>query len=166
VTILLSTHPDPAVESADIITLTLTIARAASQISATVPLVLVMRTGIDGGSATVSDASYAIQNNSSMRVQLTEAAEQTAPGSPLTRLTNADLAAARDQYAIAFKEDYTVSPRDIEVGTRYNPLERMSVSPLSFVTRQWDGTNEYGVKFSTITYTLNIPSADAQTQAP
>lgn len=185
ITVVLSTDPNATDKSADTLTLTLTIEREASQIHVTVPLVLVVKTNIDGGSVNAGEletAGYGITNNSSMRVQLTEAKEtrQDSTNNPLTTAApgTANLSNAIDQYRVSFKQtDYKQAPADIrakpatttetttettttETPNIYNPIQLIQISPLSFVTSPDPAK---GIHFSTINYTVAIPTGDATT---
>lgn len=80
----------------------------------------------------------------------------------------ADLGNQRDKFVIAFKTDctnknlYAPDTPDGQNGTKassYNPLNYVSVSPLTFVTT--DDPDE-GLHMATITYTVAIPKEDEQ----
>lgn len=148
-------------DTASSLTLNIRIVRVASQINVTVPLVVVARTNIDGGSFDVKNSSYAISNESDMRVQLTEKTvthNADTANNPLTKTDDADLTGKVDTYRIEFDD----AVRDIaakgETGDSVNPLNKFEFSRLSFVTKETaaDGT-EYGVKAATIQYKLEIP---------
>lgn len=148
-------------DTASSLTLNIRIVRVASQINVTVPLVIVARTNIDGGSFDVKNSSYAISNESDMRVQLTEKTvthNADTANNPLTKTDDADLTGKVDTYRIEFDD----AVRDIaakgETGASVKPLNRFEFSRLSFVTKG-DGADgaEYGVKAATIQYKIEIP---------
>lgn len=148
-------------DTASSLTLKIRIVRVASQINVTVPLVIVAKTNIDGGSFDVKNSGYAISNESDMRVQLTEKTvmhNADTANNPLTKTDDADLTGKVDTYRIEFDN----AVRDIaakgETGDSVNPLNKFEFSRLSFVTKDKgaDGA-EYGVKAATIQYKIEIP---------
>ena len=156
-------------DTASSLTLKIRIVRVASQINVTVPLVIVARTNIDGGSFDVKNSSYAISNESDMRVQLTEKTvthNADTANNPLTKTDDADLTGKVDTYRIEFDDAVLDIAAKDETGDSVNPLNKFEFSRLSFVTKGdgADGT-EYGVKAATIQYKLEIPK-DNLTVAP
>lgn len=151
----------------DKITLNVTIRRVPSQISATVPLVIVVRTNIDGGS--VSELpNYAIHNASPMRVQVTEAmltdSTETYDGINLTLAQGAD-GPGVDEYRITLKDaadesGKLTSAKDLLSGDDYHPIGTIETGRLSFVTAQAVSGLEQGVKLANIVYKLAIPTDD------
>lgn len=156
----------------DTIEMYISIKRVPSQINVTVPLVLVMKTNIDGG--TVTDmGSYAIDNNSSMRVQLSKAAvEDNTDANSFGLLMEHDTSSTAinalvDKYRVTFKQNFESKPEDLSAdGTKvdgkpadvYNPIASIATSPLSFVTRDKDENgNDCGVHMATVNYTIRIP---------
>ena len=148
-------------DTASSLTLKIHIVRVASQINVTVPLVIVAKTNIDGGSFDVKNSGYAISNESDMRVQLTEKTvthNADTANNPLTKTDEEDLTGKVDTYRIEFDD----AVRDIaakgETGASVNPLNKFEFSRLSFVTKG-DGADgaEYGVKAATIQYKIEIP---------
>ena len=157
----------------DRITLNVKIVRIPSQINATVPLVIVVKTNIEGGSIQGSDLQgYAIENESPMRVQLTDAvvtdsdvtyggvdlkpAENT-PGLDEYRIT-LDAATGQDGKLESAKDLFAYG----EAGNTYNPIATIETGRLSFVTMQTAGGLEQGVKLANIAYKLAIPEDDQQ----
>ncbi|MBE5803140.1 MAG: CHAP domain-containing protein [Clostridiales bacterium] len=147
---------DTGTDETDTLTITLDITRVASQLNVTVPLVIVMKTNIDGGSAKLPDESYALDNDSSMRVQL-ETVSIADGGSRITQADDdADLNAQRDQYRVQLSDDWLRHDlyADGETGEKYNPIDSIATSPMTFVT--WP-EEDRGVHMTTITYTVAIP---------
>ena len=157
----------------DRMTLNVTIVRVPSQIHATVPLVIVVKTNIEGGSIQGSDLSdYAIQNESPMRVQLTDAVVADSPETyGDVDLKPAESAPGLDEYRILLEaetgQDGKLEPaKDLfaagEAGNTYNPIAAIETGRLSFVTMQATGGLEQGVKLANIAYKLAIPEGDLQ----
>ena len=157
----------------DRITLNVTIVRIPSQINATVPLVIVVKTNIEGGSIQGSDLpDYAIQNESPMRVQLTDAVVTDSPETyGDVGLTPAENAPGLDEYRITLdaatgQDGKLESAKDLfaygEAGNTYNPIATIETGRLSFVTMQTAGGLEQGVKLANIAYKLAIPKDDLQ----
>lgn len=167
VTLVLTTSADPdmAYPQTDEIRIVFTVGRVPSQLKATVPLVIVMQTNIDGGCMTSGDMEeYCIDNDSSMSIRLTDAVEVRAADAqnPLTPDgTSADIGTMVDKYRITLKAGYkdAVLAADgaANDADKFNPLDKIEVSRLSFVTEA-----DKGVHFSTITYTVQIPETGAE----
>lgn len=161
----------------DVINLAVNINRVTSQINVTVPLVMVLKTNIDGGSATVADSSYYLDNNSSMRLALTDVDLEpstreghTGVMTPVTdETTEAQLLNMRDSFKVYFKAwtGTELAADDAMTGANagadtYNPIEKVATSPLTFVT---NANEAYGIHMATVTYTVSIPEADAATDS-
>ena len=160
---------DMPVDTASSLTLKIRIVRVASQINVTVPLVIVAKTNIDGGSFDVKNSGYAISNESDMRVQLTEKTvthNADTANNPLTKTDDTDLTGKVDTYRIEFDDAVRDIAAKDETGDSVNPLNKFEFSRLSFVTKG-DGADgaEYGVKAATIQYKIEIPK-DNLTVAP
>ena len=152
---------DPVRESADKIILTVTIVRIPCQLNVSVPLVLVVDTGIDGGTAEFDGSAYAISNDSSTRVQLMDLEIENLGieyGGISMAYADADddVSTLINSYRIKLDPDWEY--HDLPAGDTYNPLESIEISPLSFVTKQDDSM---GVQMANITYVLSIPESDS-----
>lgn len=157
--LVFATSADLTETKTDMVTIDLAVHAVPAQINVAVPLVIVMKTNVDGGSVAVKDQTYGIDNDSSMRVQLT-GLSVVAESDLMTQADDtADLSGLRDAFRVERKADWMNQDlyADGETGERYNPLERVAVSPLSFVTRS--GTT-MGEHMATITYTIGIPAAN------
>ncbi len=135
----------------DTVTIKLTIDRVPSQLNVTVPLVLVMKTNIDGGSVDMSDSTYSIENKSSMRVQLTGA--EVADTSDVMSKSDTSSFTGSDQFYVDTIADDNTDDY-IAAGKSIKPIESIATSPLSFVTKD---DAEYGLHMATVTYTVAIP---------
>ena len=155
----------------DVITLTFVIKAVPAQLKVSVPLVLVLRTNIDGGTASPEETGYAIDNASSMRVQLfntveTPVSEFVAPAD--------DVSGEVDKYHVTLKDEVgadgtLTTAHDIAAdGTAgnadlYNPIASVSVSRLSFVTSHTpEGITDNGKAdhMVDLTYSVRIPKDD------
>jgi len=157
--LIFATSADLNETRTDLVTIDLAVHAVPAQINVAVPLVIVMKTNVDGGSAEVRDQNYGIDNDSSMRVQLT-GLSVAAESDRMTQADDAaDLSTLRDAFRVERKADWMNQDlyADGETGERYNPLERIAVSPLSFVTRHGEDIGEH---MATITYTIGIPAAN------
>lgn len=139
--------------TASTLTLRITIKRVASRINVTVPLVIVAKTNIDGGTTDLSNSSYAISNHSDMRIQL---AEKTVTNNadtsknPLMLTTETDLSGKVDTYSLTFDDAVCDIAAANENGDSVNPLKQFAISRLSFVTKESANGVEYGVKAATM----------------
>jgi len=158
VTVKLATQTGADMTTASTITLELSLKREAASINVTVPLVMVVKTNIDGGSVTPDESTYAIQNDSDTRIQLTKIDVTDQPtGSPLSRVTAAG-ALPRDSYRINLLD--MSNPHNIKWSGKLNPIISVEVGRLSFVTKDSQDEKKYGVLFSNLEYTLVIPTED------
>lgn len=143
-------------DAGDEITINLTIKRVASQINVSVPLVLVMRSDIDGGTAKVDDAVYNVKNLSSMDVSLdaAEIADNLTDHNMTFVANGTDLSTRINAFTVVLNG----IPKEIAYGAAYNPISSMSTSRLNFVTKdQTSSGQEYGVHMADVRYTVTIP---------
>ena len=143
----------------DKFTINVAIDRTPSQLNVTVPLVLVMKTNIDGGSVNMENSSYAIENESSMRVKLTDAKVDNMSGNTMTKVDSKAALTGVDQFYVGVTVPQTIEA-DGSVDANGNatdickPITEIATSPLSFVTKEGA---EYGLHMATVTYTVKIP---------
>jgi len=109
---------------------------------------------------------YAVDNDSSMRVQLTGVAITDNANDAMQQATSLS-SSMRDKYMITLKPNAT--PKDLmannETGDTYNPIDTIATSPLTFVTQTDDTPTDQGVHIANITYTVKIPEDDLPTNA-
>jgi len=137
----------------DTFTLTVNVERIPSQLNVTVPLVLVMKTNIDGGSVDMANSSYAIENKSSMRVQLTDADVANMSGNTMSMVGSENELTGVDQFYVGTIATDS-EPDYIAANGTCKPITKVATSPLSFVTKD---DAEYGLHMATVTYTVKIP---------
>lgn len=147
---------------------------ASGQINVTVPLVLVFKTNIDGGSATSPD-TYAIENNSTAQVNVTKLAVVAEAVTDLNLVEYADTDLADGTYAVKLTEGsnsndlYEVKTSATDVNPNISLPKnsttvinaKMKTGDLSFVTKATENGSEYGVKLLTITYTVALDTSKA-----
>lgn len=158
VTLVLSTNEEPDAAAADLITITLTINRVPSQISATVPLYVCMYAyGGDGHVVTPADDAYGITNKSGCPVQVT-----SITGTELWSLMDSDqgLKAGElylklaDQVVTAESKD-TSGSRLWRISTDKTASNVLSI-PIQAVIAGGSVNEDGESKACTVTYTVGI----------
>ena len=161
----------------DTLVITLEVSVKPARLQATVPLVMVVKTNIDGGSTTLKDGddkdTYFITNESSTRLDLTHVKEEDKSNTldPYTG-NGTSLDGEFDKYRISYDDRVTAktgttdgelsSAVHIESTETFAPIEKIEVSQVSFVTEKAREGVEHGEHIATLTYTVEIPKTGAE----